>query len=449
MRCAAALLSVLLPTVAAIASSLPGYYPQNLGRPLVVASDLQTLVNVTTLDAKQLERAHALMRSYEDTLQTGAIAVRTAISEAAPEGAVGAANEEAARLIAVDRVRDEIEERRRQGEFKDDPHAIREAWEEALLEAERDLEAAALAGDQLPGWGEAFIQQSALLSRWYDSEDETYEQLQSQLMDVLGEDHVEPFNDWIALVAMNKLIKRGRLSGERLDPRSLIDDCGIDEDETLQNVVIDWSRRHLDLLRDRRTAMRRAPLLGADAVASGNSVMWRKAAEEVLLSREAVRDHALQGAASIAAVLQNEDRLTFEIAVRRQAFPGIWRGDRAARALAAALSLKSLDPDQIASITHLQQDHQNRRAILQVQQQEAMLREESRLLIEQDIRRTDALFGEMKSAPLSTPLLDASKRDRHALSADTMNRLQSQLTESQWESIPGTASKPVSDDRDR
>jgi len=431
---------------ASAVSRLPGYSPQRLGHAVVDGGSLKSLVTALHLEGDQITSSHAVLQQYAARLKSEAQVVRDAMASIEPPGAAGAAETEAARLAAMDRVRDDLERRRMRGEFDGDPEALREAWQEAVQEAEREWQEAKQAGDRLPGWADAFAAQAAILADWYDTEDAELAALRSSLVVIAGEERAAAIDGWFQSQLLRRGFRYGRLSGERLDPREVLADCGLTVPESARPAIDEWLIAHAALMQRRSRATRQLPLRASDAVVQGRADLWQGAVETALSRREAVRDHALEGVELIAAALTGPDRVRFTEAARRSAFPGVWRHDRAARALNAALSDQSLSTEQASEVLLLRDDHVERLAHLLALQQDAVLREEALVMQQQDVARARALFGVDQPSAASTPLMDRSRRDRRELSEDSMRRLRSMLDDAQWSRIPGTRTSPVRDD---
>ena len=150
-------LSAALPSESIAATRLPGLRPSDLSILVIDPSDIRTLNAAVTLEADELLRAHDAMKRYRLAVQEGSRDVLAAMTGMEPVGARAAFEHEKEREKMVEQVRERIEARRQSGEFKDDPAALREAWQEAMDEAQRDIDRAHQRHcERIPGWSDAF-----------------------------------------------------------------------------------------------------------------------------------------------------------------------------------------------------------------------------------------------------------------------------------------------------
>lgn len=430
-----------LASSAAKATQLPGLRPSDLGRLEFDRSDIRTLNVAVPLEAADLQRAYQMMKAYEQAVQDGSRDVIASMALLDPPALANAKSLERSQEQMVDSVRDRIEARRRSGEFRDDPGGLREAWQEAMDEAERELKQARRDSAQVDGWNEAFRKQAIVLAVWYETRAELKAQLRSDLEAIVGIDRMDQFSDWWHHTRLGSSIARSRLSGESYNPFLHVPD----ESDAVSLFRAEWEAAHLILLDARDAAIRHVPLIAADAIARGDLQSLRHARADSMAAREAVREHALAGAETVAVLLDDEAAAAYVKAASRKAFPAAWRRDRAARALASASALSSLDEAQRVSLAALRLEHEQLAADLREEHIQAVRAEEGELLLSQDMQRSLVLFGGAEFTPQAASELDGSKQNRQSLSIDTMSRLQSVLTESQWKSIPGTRTQP---DRD-
>lgn len=441
LLCGIALLACALLAVPASAAQLPGLRSSDLGRLAIDRSDIRTLNAAVPLESAELQRAYEMMKVYEQRVQDGSRDAMAAMTSLEPPALGDAKELERAHEHMVDSVRDRIEERRRAGEFRDDPGGLREAWQDAMDEADRELKQIQRDNAQVEGWDAAFREQAVVLAIWYETRADMDAQLLAGFGTLVGPERHEQLSRWWLKTRLSSAITRSRLSGEAYDPFSHV---------LLKNDAVDftrdaWEAAHITLLDTRDAAIRRVPLVAADAISRGNLRSLRRAFAEAMAGREDVREHALEGAKAVAVLLDDAAAIAYEQASSQKAFPAAWRRGRASRSLVAARSLSSLDEAQKALLAAMQLEHEQLVDDLRDEHIRAVRAEEGNLLAAQDLRRSVVLFSGAEVTPQSTPLLDASKHDRRGLSDDTMSRLQSILTESQWRTVPGTQTQPAHD----
>ena len=439
------ILLILAMSCSAFSATLPGYRPQDLGRRGVAPADIRTLAAALSLDGDDVQQAHAAMNAYQDAMETGVLKARAEIGAFVVTGAAEHANSVSVRREMLDAVRDQIDTRQRSGEFLGDANAMREAYEEAMAEAERELSETREAGAQLPGWGEAFRGQAAVLSEWYDISDAHLQAVRAALAQIAGEERQEAFEQWWLDTLLERSIKHGRLAGERLDPDVPLASLVLEDEVTLTDVRRAWRESHWPLLDARDIAVRELPIFAADAIDRGKIGSWRRAVERAIAAREAVRDHAWQGVQERAILLDDVSTAAYVNASMKLAYPAITRRDRAMRVLLSAIARPDLDESQRAMTMALQLEHQSLVSEVQSRHLSAVLADEGQLLVDQDVMRVSSYFPGTKISRRGTPRLDVSSAERKKFTADTMTRLQSILTAEQWNQLPGTRTQPVRD----
>lgn len=439
--CCIACTAIYLFSSGAHAARLPGFRPSDTGRLAFDRADIGTLNAAVSLETADLQRAYEMMKAYERGLQDGSRDVMAAMTSLEPPAFGDTKKRERAHEQMVESVRDRIEARRRAGEFRDDPGGLREAWQEAMAEADRELKQARIESAQVDGWSEAFRKQAVVLELWYEARADMDAKLRADLEALVGPERHGQLSRWWQATRLRSAISRARLSGEGYNPFVHGDLRG----DAIDLARAAWEASHITLLDTRDEAIRRVPLVAADAISRGDLRSLRRAHGDAMAGREAVREHALEGAKAVAVLLDDAVARAYLEASSKKAFPAVWRRDRALRSLEAARSLPTLDATQVALLAALRLEHEHLAAELRDGHVQAVRAEEGKLLTSQDVQRSVVLFRGADYAPQPTPLLDASKRHRRALSDDTMHRLQSLLTESQWNAVPGTRTQPVRD----
>ncbi len=425
-------------------TSVPGYRPQSLAMAEIKPSDLRTLALTFELSGEELQAAHAAMTAYQDSVRQGASETRAAIAAAMPEGAVEVASDEVRWTQAMESVRDRIEARRRAGEFAGDEAALREAFQEAAREAQAALDLTVEAGERLPGWGDSFKEQANVLAKWYDLKDAYAASLRATLYGIVGDEGEAALDVWWLESAARRMMKRGRLSAEAFDPTSKLAPEDL-ASAVFRDIESHWIREHAQLVAARENALRYLPIRAADAISANQLNAWKHALDDAMARRESVRNHAIEGIEMFAILLDAGTAEQYRERARRDAFPGVWRRDRADRALASALTAGGLDAAQRGMVIALQMEHETLEKTLAHAYQNAMILEEGRVLMDQDVDQAVRFMRVERGERMPTPNLDEAKARRKELIDDTMLRLRAILTEAPWESIPGTRSAPVSD----
>jgi len=310
---------------------------------------------------------------------------------------------------------------------------------------EVDRELAELKADTATsaGVGEAFLAQAKALDAWIAWREEMTAQLRAQLTALLGDDRQPEIDRWWRDVLLASRLRRGRLSGERYDPYQGI---SVESNESLAASRERWRGEMSDLAASREQALLAVPGAAATAISSGHAGAWVRAMDDVMAWRVAMQRRAVEEIGQVATLLPEGDRSAWLRAARRAALPGVWRPDRADRALAAALEAVPLAGDQRIIVEALRRDHATLLEEVSRLRQDAALAEEGRMLLAQDQARAAMYFPDLDRTRPLTPDIDAGRAALRSLSRDTLERLRSVLDDSQWAAIPGTASRPARSD---
>jgi len=438
------LMSGLIAALAAesfASTRLPGFRPSDLGLLVIDPSDLRTLNAAVTIDADAIKQAHAAMKQYQQAVQEGSRNVLASMDAMEPPGAAAAFQHEQQREKMVERVREQIEVRRSNGEFQGNPAALREAWQEAMDEAQRDIDRAHRDTANVPGWSDAFQRQAAALAEWYETKDGLSAALQQELLAIVTTEQSPEVTQWWLHARLGSAMSRGRLSGEVHHPFESDFQRTDASDLALQS----WAQRHIELIDARDDAIRRVPLVAADAIERSHLNLYRDAVYDAMAYREAVRDHANEGVDLITVLLDDVAARAFVELSRKKAYPGIWKSDRAMRAVTAALQASTLDAAQKGQLGALRIEHRQLSDDLCTRHLDAVWEEEGRRLADQEVQRVVVFFGDAEFVVRPTPMLDGSVSERRTLSDDTMERLRGILTDEQWQLIPGTRTAPERD----
>jgi len=425
-----------------IGAVLPGYVPQQLGRPAVTPADLRSLVEALSLSGDEAAAAHAVLTEYADTIRSGGETTRAEVSRIQVEAAPDAVERLEARRQAVESARDRIEALRKQGVFDGDPAAMREAYAEAVEEARRDLAEVQGDVDRNEAWGEAFSAQGELLEAWFAEAASLTAEVRGDLAVIAAAGRENALEQWWIDTQVNRALKRGRISGERLDPIRICAAVGVSIDVETASA---FRQAHLELLERREAALQALPIEAAAAVSADRPRRWRRAAERAMAAREAVRDHALASSEDMLASVPEPEAASAQAALHRAAFPGVWTRDHGTRTLKAAAVIADLNAAQQGMVDALLADHEARMDVLRLRQQDAVLAEEGRRMVDQDVARAATFFTAEPDGPSVYKRTTASTSERRVLINDSLRQLQAILTEQQWATLPGTRTRPVRD----
>ncbi len=250
----------------------------------------------------------------------------------------------------------------------------------------------------------------------------------------------------------DRLLPRGRLSGETVDVMSLVEQQEYDDETlfTLLPIIQEWDESVTPALtaRDDHIVENQGMLMSAMSTmdpASGISVMEAQAK-----FAEAVRDINDNAVQNIVLLLPEDKQGEFDMYAKERGYPRIFRPTRTDRAFKAAMELEELEADILQAITDLYDSLQIEMDYANQQLLEATHRWEAQEQLDRMNRFAQRMVGG-SSEQTDSPIQKAEEGKR-AIEETYLEQLRMLLTEEQIEALGGLqtrAERRESGQRDR
>ena len=275
------------------------------------------------------------------------------------------------------------------------------------------------------------------------------EEFEGDLVAVLTEEQLLLWPSLQRQLIRDRLLPRGRLSGEATDIMSLLGQQEYQEEvlALLQPAIQEWDINVTDALvaRDDHLVENQGSLMAAMRTmdtSSGIDVlkMQGRLAETVRY----VNDTAVQ---NILAMLPEDKVNQFDAIAKQTSYPRIYRQSRTDRAYEAALELEGLEPETIQAIMDLQDSMENEIAIANEQLLVATHGWEAKEQVERMERFAQRMTGG-SSERQENPMQQAEENKR-TIEDTYLELLRGLLTEEQIEELGGLEKRTSREDRGR
>ena len=420
---------------------VPGAHVPTLGRSVVGASDLRSLRLAVELDSAELRAAHERLQMHQERMRELERELHVELAALSPEGAVDGQDTQLARRARLEQVRDDIERRRREGEFRGNPGGAKEALQEAILEAQQEIDQGEGQLAMLKGWGRTFERQAEVLEAWVEQIDVLEAQTHEAIKQVVGEEQADVVNAWWLDRQLARAIRGSRLSGESVDPVRLLEQSGREIGPATREAIAKWKQSHAKVTQRRREAIWAVPAASSRTVSVGRIGPMKAAVDDVMDARRAVRDSSSDLVIVIAGTMPKTEAALWTESVSRRAFPAAWRSDRASRAMSSVLQRSDLDAAQRVIVEQILATHDLWVESQRADHIDAIKRDEPSLLMHQDLAAVRPYLSSEKSDLPKQARLKAIKASQARAIIEAMDELRSVLTDAQWASVPGTATE--------
>ena len=275
------------------------------------------------------------------------------------------------------------------------------------------------------------------------------EEFEGDLVAVLTEEQLLLWPSLQRQLIRDRLLPRGRLSGEATDIMSLLEQQEYQEEvlALLQPAIQEWDINVTDALvaRDDHLVENQGSLMAAMRTmdtSSGIDVlkMQGRLAETVRY----VNDTAVQ---NILAMLPEDKVNQFDAIAKQTSYPRIYRQSRTDRAYEAALELEGLEPETMQAIMDLQDSMENEIAIVNEQILAATHGWEAKEQVERMERFAQRMTGG-SSERQENPMQQAEENKR-TIEDTYLELLRGLLTEEQIEELGGLEKRTSREDRGR
>lgn len=237
---------------------------------------------------------------------------------------------------------------------------------------------------------------------------------------------------WPALertMRRDRTIRRGLMSGERLDLVRMVEEANLEADvkaplePVLEQYAIDLDRALIQRNAFQDEAMQRM----GEIMRNQDMDTAQKLLEEGRQYSVAVKDINRRYARQIESMLPDGAREAFAAQVARVSFPDVYRPSYTSRALDAAIGFNDLTEDQKARITAIRDSFNRETNVLNRRLAEAIEQSEMTMTVQQMFRRG---FGgeEGQDAEL--------RRQKRDLDRSSLERLRDVLTQAQIQRLP-------------
>jgi hypothetical protein len=401
-------------------------------RPEYVRRDLQFMTDALELDDAQQAIVLQLFLDYEMAVGAGNEALQEEVRERSQEILNEQMTNQRAQQeqyrTAMRQLVQEVRERQQRNKDPRKAQALRDEFRRRAEELRTQLQNPA--GRTSIRVAQEFFE---TIEQWRRDKAAMGDAMMEGVQAILTVEQTERWPTFERQLTRQKLLGRGKLSGESLDLIGLCSETGIDR-TAIRPLLWEYENAmHAALLaREQRLLELRRELM--DAAASENEGRLARGIDqqiEVHLAVRAVNDRYLE---LLTEALGPQDGARLLDAARRRAYPRLFTPTLADRALARARELPDLGPDQLRAVDQLAQAYRTERSGLDL---ELIRRQRSHEPAE--LRR-----GELKQwgppaigAKPTGPPVQAIVDQRRELDQATTAALRQQLSEAQAEQVFG------------
>ncbi len=412
--------------------------------------DLRRFTEAFVLSEDQQVIVEQILRDYDESFREASEASRSSIGDSF-RGMRGNEDDPARQQMqeSRDRMR-EIREKLdsiRNLESEQDMQEVRDRLDKEMETIRDEMRQQRVGQWQSPERQAAFEQVGLLMQDQMRLKRQMRDELEGDLQAILTEDQLLLWPPLKQLMVRDRLLPRGRLSGESLDVMGLVEQQGLDDDTliTLLPVLDAWGMQVTEALqaRDDHMMANQGQLMSAMRtmdVSSGLAVMETQAR-----LAEAVRDTNDSAVDQITQLLPDESAATFQQEAMQRGYPRIFRPTRGERVLKAAMELDALEPDVLEAIDQMLDSYLQEIVVAN----DSMLRTTRRWEAQEQLDRMNRFAAQMTGAggdQSESPIRQA-ETDRREIEDRYIEQLRSILTEEQIEAIGALQERRRPDER--
>ena len=197
---------------------------------------------------------------------------------------------------------------------------------------------------------------TVLAEKWRKERGVLDRQVMEDIKSSLKADQAAKWESFERFMRREKLLGRGRLSGENVNLFAVLDEAGLSKEQIASTVgILDEYELRLDA-----ALKKRSDFLGQNegkvmtAIQNSDAKSLEDLASKGVDLRNAVRNVNEQYRTTIANALPPEEAKRFTQAALASGFARVYRPTRAERAFEKALSLEGLSPETLAAISEMQ-----------------------------------------------------------------------------------------------
>ena len=195
-----------------------------------------------------------------------------------------------------------------------------------------------------------------LSEKWRKERGGLDRQIMEEIKSSLKADQAAKWESFERFMRREKLLSRGRLSGENVNLFAVLDEAGLSKEQITSTAsILDEYELRLD-----EALKKRSDFLGQNegkvmtAIQNSDSKSLEELASKGVDLRNAVRNVNEQYRTAIAGVLPPEEAKRFTQAALASGFARVYRPTRAERAFEKGLSLEGLSPETLTAISEMQ-----------------------------------------------------------------------------------------------
>jgi len=406
--------------------------------------DLQRFQTALNLSEEQTLIVEQILRDYDESFREASNASQEGIGNAM-SGMRPSEDDPARQLTQELRNRSrEIRDKMDSARKLNDEEGMKEL--QAKLQGELDSIREEMQQSRLEQWQSperqtAFEEMALLLQDQLRLKKQMCSEFEGDLVAILTEDQQDFWPPLQRQLVRDRLLPRGRLSGETVDVMGLVEQQNFDDEVLigLLPVLNEWDETVTYALsaRDNHRVENQGALMSAMRtmdMSSGADVMKAQAR-----LAEAVRDINDMAVENIVLLLPETQNTDFDTFAKERGYPRIFRPTRTDRAYKAAMELEGLEPDILQSIMELYDALQLEMVYANAQILEATHRWEAQEQLDRMNRFAERMSGG-SSERAESPIRKAQD-DRRKIEENYLEQLRMLLTEEQIESLGGLQSR--------
>ena len=195
-----------------------------------------------------------------------------------------------------------------------------------------------------------------LAEKWRKERGVLDRQVMDEIKSSLKVDQAAKWESFERFMRREKLLSRGRLSGENVNLFAVLDEAGLTKEQiaSIASILDEYELRLDEALKKRSEFLGQNEGKVMTAIQNSDAKSLEELASKGVDLRNAVRNVNEQYRTTIAGVLPPEEAKRFTQAALASGFARVYRPTRAERAFEKALSLADLSPDTLAAISEMQ-----------------------------------------------------------------------------------------------
>ena len=195
-----------------------------------------------------------------------------------------------------------------------------------------------------------------LAEKWRKERGVLDRQVMDEIKSSLKVDQAAKWESFERFMRREKLLSRGRLSGENVNLFAVLDEAGLTKEQiaSIASILDEYELRMDEALKKRSDFLGQNEGKVMTAIQNSDSKSLEELASKGVDLRNAVRNVNEQYRTAIAGVLPPEEAKRFTQAALASGFARVYRPTRAERAFEKALSLEGLSPETLTAIREMQ-----------------------------------------------------------------------------------------------